>query len=147
MANVRITTSQAPDAKPVGVSRTISTTWQVIINVPEYEVPEQTFGGSTLIVPGAVEIISPMLVCNNTGSTVLLSLRMFRVNLNSYFSVVTNMPIPPNDIVTIPLNGQFLVSDEQAGLCDQLEAICDTTDGLDITISYTVGQPEQDDVA
>lgn len=146
MTNIRISTSQAPDAKPIGVSRTISNIWQVIINVPEYEVPEQTFGGSTVIVPGAVEIISPMLVCNNTASTVFLSLRMFRVNLNSYFSVVNSLPIPANDIVTIPLNGQFLVSDVQAGLCDQLEAICDVVDGVDITISFTVGQPEQDDV-
>jgi len=56
-----IQTEQAPDAKPVGVSKTLDINWQKLIEVPAYEVPEQTFGGTTIIAPGVAEIISPLL--------------------------------------------------------------------------------------
>jgi len=47
MANTTITTittTQAPDAKPVYKNLTLSTNWQIIIEVPNYEVPELVFG-------------------------------------------------------------------------------------------------------
>ena len=39
-----IVTSQAPDAKPVAKNLVLSTNWQTIIEVPQYEVPELVFG-------------------------------------------------------------------------------------------------------
>jgi len=47
MANTSITTiktSQAPDAKPVAVNINVDTTWDILIEVPNYEVPELVFG-------------------------------------------------------------------------------------------------------
>lgn len=135
-----IQTTQAPDAKPVGISRRLSNIWQVLVEVPQYEVPEQIFGGSTFIAPGAAEIITPLLVCNTSSTVAFLSLRVFRKDTNNYYTIINNLPITPNDLTTIPLNGQILITDEL------LEAICDRSDVLDVHISFTVGQPEQDDV-
>jgi hypothetical protein len=45
-----------------------------------------------------------------------------------------------NDLITIPLNGQFIYTG------DTLEAKTNIDDAIDITISYTVGEAEQDDV-
>ena len=57
-----ITTSQAPDAKPVAINKVVSTNWQVLIEVPQYEVPELVFGGSTTVEPGVGEVISPLVL-------------------------------------------------------------------------------------
>jgi hypothetical protein len=135
-----IVTSQAPDAKPVGISRTLTQIYQIIVSVPNYEVPEQIFGGTTFIVPGAAEIITPLLACNTSSSPATMSVRVFRKDTNSYYTIVSNLLIEPNDLITIPLNGQILVTD------DQLEAVSNVSDVIDVHLSYTVGQPEQDDV-
>jgi hypothetical protein len=135
-----IQTSQAPDAKPVGVSKTASTDWEVIVSAPQYEVPQQTFGGGTDIVPGVAEIISPMLVTNTTANTETISLRIYRESSNTHFFVTNQLPIPINDIVAIPLNGQFIYSG------DTLEVQSSANSSIDVTLSYTVGQAEEDDV-
>ena len=59
-----IPTTQAPDAKPIGLSATLTTDWQPIIEVPSYEIPELVFGGDTVVVPGVAEIITPLLIAN-----------------------------------------------------------------------------------
>jgi len=135
-----IVTSQAPDAKPVGLSRSASTDWQVIVEAPEYEVPQQTFGGGTDIVSGVAEIISPLLVSNIGASTASISVRVFRGTANTYFTILNALPVPTNDMIGIPLNGQFIY----AG--DTLEVQASSNNALDVTISYTVGQAEEDDV-
>lgn len=142
MSNTEIIeTSQAPDAKPVGLSKTLETTWITLIEVPSYEVPQQSFGGGTDIVPGVAEIISPMLVCNKSNaSTEQISIRIYRADTDTTFIIANEMPIPQNDIMAIPLNGQFIYTG------DILEAKASDIDVLDITMSYTVGQAEEDDV-
>jgi hypothetical protein len=135
-----IQTEQAPDAKPVGVSRTLDINWQKLIEVPAYEVPEQTFGGTTVIAPGVAEIISPLLACNKTPAPATISLRMYRADTNTHFLIANEIPIDVNDLITIPLNGQFIYTG------DTLEAKTNIDDAIDITISYTVGEAEQDDV-
>lgn len=135
-----IQTSQAPDAKPIGLSTTITTDWTSIIEVPSYEVPQQSFGGGTDIVPGVGEIISPMLVSNKTTSTATISIRIYRLSSDTYFNLVNELPIPTYDILPIPLNGQFVYSG------DIIEVRGSANDSLDITMSYTIGQAEEDDV-
>lgn len=135
-----ITTSQAPDAKPIGLSATLTTSWLPIINVPSYEVPQQSFGGGTDIVPGVAEIITPLVVCNTAASTERVSVRIFRASSNTYFFIANELPVPTNDILPIPLNGQFIYTD------DILEVRASANTSLDITLSYTVGQAEEDDV-
>lgn len=135
-----IQTSQAPDAKPIGISKTLSTGWQQIIDVPSYEVPEESFGGGTIVVPGVAEIISPLIVCNKGSGTRNFSVRIFREESNTYFSVASQVPVPAYDSLFFPLNGQFIFTG------DTLEVTANTETDLDITLSYTVGQAEQDDV-
>jgi hypothetical protein len=135
-----ISTSQAPDAKPIGLSTTITTDWDPIIEVPSYEVPQESFGGGTNVVPGVAEIISPMLVCNKTSSTESISVRVFRSSSNNYFTIVNELPIPSNDIVPLPLNGQFIYTG------DVVEVQGSSNSSIDITLSYTIGQAEEDDV-
>jgi hypothetical protein len=135
-----IQTSQAPDAKPVGVSKILTDTFQSIIEVPTYLVPEETFGGSNVQREGVAEIITPMLICNTSSIDETVSVRMYRHSSNMYFDIAKDIPVPRNDILALPLNGQFIYTG------DVLEARSNVNGFVNITISYTVGEAERDDV-
>ena len=135
-----ITTSQAPDAKPVAVNKVVSTNWQVLIEVPQYEVPELVFGGSTTVEPGVGEVISPLILCNTTANTVNVDVRTHREDVNAEFYILRNLPVPGYQTTAIPLNGQFLKSG------DTLEILADTDLAVHATLSFTLGQSEEDDV-
>jgi hypothetical protein len=136
-----ITTSQAPDAKPVGLSVTLTTSWGAIIEVPSYEVPELVFGGDTVVVPGVAEIITPLIIANRDTSTVDVSIRVYRESSNTTFWLANEIPIPAFDVLAFPMNGQFIYTG------DILEMKATTDNTVDATISYTLGQAEEDDVA
>lgn len=141
MTITTLITSQAPDAKPIGISKSISNAdWTTLIEVPEYEIPEETFGGGTIIVPGVAEIISPLLITNTTSSSATVDIRIYRYSDTTNYVIASQLPIPAYDILPMPLNGQFIASG------DKLEVISSTASGINVTISYTVGQAEQDDV-
>ena len=140
MAITTIVTSQAPDAKPVAKSFTLTTNWQTMIEVPNYEVPELVFGGSTTIEPGVGEVISPLMLCNFTANTVAVDIRTYRYVENDVFWIVRNLQIPGYDTIPLPLNGQFFKSG------DLLELKADTNLAVDATLSFTLGQSEEDDV-
>jgi hypothetical protein len=140
MAITTIVTSQAPDAKPVAKSFTLTTNWQTMIEVPNYEVPELVFGGSTQVEPGVGEVISPLVLCNFTATTVAVDVRTHREDVNAEFWIIRNLQIPAYDTVPLPLNGQFFKSG------DLLELKCDTNLAVDATLSFTLGQSEEDDV-
>jgi hypothetical protein len=140
MAIYTIATSQAPDAKPVAKSFTLTTNWQTMIEVPNYEVPELVFGGSTTTEPGVGEVISPLILCNFTANTVAVDVRTHREEINAEFWIIRNLQIPAYDTVPLPLNGQFFRSG------DLLEIKCDTNLAVDATLSFTLGQSEEDDV-
>jgi len=140
MAIYTIATSQAPDAKPVAKSFTLTTNWQTMIEVPNYEVPELVFGCSTTTEPGVGEVISPLILCNFTANTVAVDVRTHREEINAEFWIIRNLQIPAYDTVPLPLNGQFFRSG------DLLEIKCDTNLAVDATLSFTLGQSEEDDV-
>jgi hypothetical protein len=135
-----ITTSQAPDAKPVGLSVTLTTDWETIIEVPSYEVPELVFGGTNTIVPGVAEIISPMIVSNIGTVTANVSVRIYRGESNTAFVIANEIPVPAYDALPLPLNGQFIYTG------DTVDVKSSANSAINVTISYTVGQAEQDDV-
>jgi hypothetical protein len=137
---VTISTSQAPDAKPVAINISVSTNWQILISVPKYDVPELVFGGSTVVEPGVGEVISPLIVCNYSANTVKIDVRTHRYAENDEYWVVRNMPIPSYDTFALPLNGQFFASG------DTLEIKADQNLCADATLSFTLGQAEEDDV-
>jgi len=140
MAITTIVTSQAPDAKPVAKSFTLTTNWQTMIEVPNYEVPELVFGGSTTVEPGVGEVISPLILCNFTANTVAIDVRTHREDVNAEFWIIRNLQLPAYDTITLPLNGQFFKSG------DLLEIKCDTNLAVDASLSFTLGQSEEDDV-
>jgi hypothetical protein len=141
---ILVTTSQAPDAKPVAINRILTTNPQVLIDVPQYRVPELVFGGSTTIEPGVGEIISPLILCNVTAATVTVSVRVFRWadagGAGLYYFIINQLPIPAYETIPIPLNGQFL------GTGDKLEVQCSDDLAVHATLSFTLGQAEEDDV-
>lgn len=140
MAITTVVTTQAPDAKPVAKSFTLTTNWQTMIEVPNYEVPELVFGGSTTIEPGVGEVISPLVLCNFTANTVAVDVQAYRYVENDTFWIVRNLQIPAYDTIPLPLNGQFFKSG------DLLEIKADTNLAVDATLSFTLGQSEKDDV-
>lgn len=140
-----ISTSQAPDAKPVAKNLTLTVEWQELVTVPKYLVPELVFGGTNVEVPGVGEIISPLIISNRTITTERVSVRIFRynesANTGDYFFLANEVAIPAYDVLAFPLNGQFFYPG------DTLEVKCSANNAFDVTLSYTVGQAEQDDVA
>ena len=140
MAITTVVTTQAPDAKPVAKSFTLTTNWQTMIEVPNYEVPELVFGGSTTLEPGVGEVISPLVLCNFTANTVAVDVQAYRYVENDTFWIVRNLQIPAYDTIPLPLNGQFFKSG------DLLEIKADTNLAVDATLSFTLGQSEKDDV-
>lgn len=135
-----IQTKNPPDSKPVGISASLSTANTLLIEVPDYEVTENIFGVTSTIVPGVAEIIAPLLVVNKTSTTTNVTVQIDRTG-NTTFYVAFNMPVPGNDVVLIPLNGHVLQT------ADELLARASANNALDITVSYTVGQAEQDDIS
>jgi len=135
-----ISTSQAPDAKPVAKSFTLSTNWQIMIEVPNYLVPELVFGGTDVVEPGVGEVISPLILCNHSANTVLVDVREYRYAETDFFWIIRNLQIPAYDTIPLPLNGQFFKTG------DLMEIKCDTNLACDATLSFTLGQSEEDDV-
>lgn len=135
-----IITSAAPDAKPVAVSVTATTSWVTIITVPQYQVPSSGyFGSGDAVVPGVAEIITPLMCANIGTTTASISARIVRDGGTTAL-LANALPVPPNDALALPLNGQFLMTD------DVLQIKASANNAIDVTISYTVGQAEQDDV-
>jgi hypothetical protein len=140
MSIITVVTSQAPDAKPVSKNLVLSTNWQVLIEVPQYEVPELVFGGSTTIEPGVGEVISPLVLCNTTANTVNVDVQVYRYEENTTYYILRYLQVPGFDTIPIPLNGQFL----RTG--DVLEAKASADLAIHATLSFTLGQSEEDDV-
>lgn len=143
---ITIRTTQSPDAKPIAVSKTLTTSFTEIVSVPDFEVPELIFGGSFVVAPGVAEVISPLMISNKTANTVYIDLQIYRLydystdpiaTISSSFSLATNIPIPGYDTLPFPLNGQFFYNG------DLLEAKADASDAIDVTLSYTLGQAEE----
>ena len=140
MAITTIVTSQAPDAKPVARSFLLTTNWQIMVEVPQYEVPELVFGGSTTIEPGVGEIISPLILCNITANTILIDVEVHREDINDEFYLVRNLQLPGYDTIALPFNGQFFKTG------DLMNVKASQNDSVHATLSFTLGQSEKDDV-
>lgn len=142
MAITTVQTSQAPDAKPVARSFTLETNWITMIEVPNYEVPELVFGGSTVVEPGVGEVISPLILCNFTANTVAVDVRATRYEGGTSvpYWICRGLQVPAFDTIPLPLNGQFFKTG------DTLDLKADTNDAVDATLSFTLGQSEEDDV-
>jgi hypothetical protein len=137
---ITVQTSQAPDAKPVYNNLVLSTNYQEIIRVPQYLIPELVFGGSEVLAQGVGEIISPLILCNSSANTVTVDVHVYRYVENITFYLVRNLSVPAYDTIPIPLNGQFLKTG------DILEAKASENLAVYSTLSYTLGQSEEDDV-
>jgi len=141
-----ISTSQSPDAKPVVKNLTLTVDWQTLVEVPKYAIPELVFGGDTIVVPGVGEIISPLIIANRTITTERVNVRIFRIEdeeleTGNYYYLANQVAIPAYDVLAFPLNGQFFYPG------DLLEVSCSANNAFDVTLSFTLGQAEQDDVA
>ena len=137
---ITVQTSQAPDAKPVYNNLVLSTNYQEIIRVPQYLIPELVFGGSEVLAQGVGEIISPLILCNSSANTVTVDVHVYRYVENITFYLIRNLSVPAYDTIPIPLNGQFLKTG------DILEAKASENLAVYSTLSYTLGQSEEDDV-
>jgi len=81
-----------------------------------------------------------LVCCNAYANTATVDVHVYRYDLNDTFWLVRNLQIPGYDTIAIPLNGQFL----RTG--DILEAKSDTEYAINTTLSFTLGQSEEDDV-
>ena len=135
-----IITSQAPNAKPSNSIAVLNTDWQTLVSVDNYEIPVPGFGGQTRVAPGVAEITSPLVLSNTSAQTQLVSVQIVRDG-STTFLIADQIPVESNDIVYIPLNGQFLLSESQ----DELQVKAETNGNVTAMISFTQGQSEEND--
>lgn len=132
-----ITTDLAPAAKPIPASMTLTTYYRVLLETPQYNIPVQGFGQSRRIAPGLIEVSSPLIVCCKTDQPARIDVMVWRAG-GIQTQLVRDFEVVPQDTTLIPLNGLMLLSG------DRLVAKASTDDRLDVTISATVGQAEED---
>lgn len=133
-----IVTEQAPSAKPISVVQSLADTFSNFITVDSYEIPVIGFAAESRVAPGIVEITSPLTVSNTSEQTAAFTVRMQRGN--SDFIIANEIPVEPNEIVYIPLNGQFFLSDND----DKLQVRASVGGVLTGFLSFTQGQAEED---
>ena len=133
-----VVTEQAPSAKPISVITSVASTYQDIISVDSYEIPVRGFAAETRVAPGVVEVTSPVTVSNTTENRETFDLQI--ISDNTSFTIADAIPVEPNEIVYIPLNGQFFRSQTD----DRLQIRASTGGALTILLSFTQGQAEED---
>lgn len=90
--------------------------------------------------PGVAEISSPLILCNDSSSDTSVTVEIVRPG-PLIVPVLQDFLIESKQTELLPLNGQFLMTGES------LRLRAAHTNRLVATISYTVGQAEEDDVA
>jgi len=142
-----ITTSQAPAAKPLAANLTLTTSYQTLVEAPSYVVPLVGFNAGTRSARGVAEFSSPLLVTNIGTVSRTFTARVTRVSPSGSFVIANQMVVEPNDVVIFPLNGQFLLREPNAAAGDKIELLASANSQVVVTISYTEGQAEEDDVS
>lgn len=137
---ITIKTSQAPAAKPVPASVRIGTDWTTLLEVPEYDIPVIGLGADRRIAPALIEIASPLIAACISQPDALLDIRIQRANFQEV-TLAVQTQVFLGDPKLVPLNGTMLTSG------DKLQVKANLADEVDVTISATVGQAEEDDVA
>lgn len=125
----RITTEQAPSAKPVSKSVAITTSWQLVADAPEYDVPVVGFGTERRIAPGVAEISSPLLVSNVGASSATVSVRLVRYaqpliadQTETDFGTFTGgTSYAENDVVTLSNDSQVLITGVTGGVVTEFD--------------------------
>jgi hypothetical protein len=133
----RITTEQAPSAKPIRVSKALTTDWTTFIDVPDYDVPVVGFGISRRIAPGVAEISSPVLISNYGGLDTTCDIRiidaarpMVSGQTDADFAVFTSgTGYADGEVITMTNGANVTVTGNVAGAISTFE------------ISATVGDP------
>jgi len=74
----RITTEQAPSAKPLATSRNLTTDWITFAEIPDYDIPVVGFGISRRIAPGVGEVSSPILLSNYFNGPATVDIQVVR---------------------------------------------------------------------
>ena len=136
-----VNTEQAPSAKPISIIRSVADTYQGtgdIIVVDSYRIPVRGFAAETRVAPGVVEVTSPVTVSNTSPNRETFDLQI--ISDNTSFVIADTIPVEPNEIVYIPLNGQFFRSQTD----DRLQIKASTGGALTILLSFTQGQAEED---
>lgn len=133
-----IITEQAPSAKPISIVQTLSDSFDDFITVDSYEIPVIGFAAETRVAPGVVEITSPLTISNTGSTSETVTVQMIRSS--NTFVLANEVPVEPNEIIYIPLNGQFLLSVDD----DRLQVRASTGGTLTALLSFTQGQAEED---
>lgn len=134
---VTISTSSPPEARQTSLSVTLTTTPTNILDVPDYSVVS-VVTNTPVIVGGVAEIVSS-LILSNTSATMAYVTVSKKVG-SATFSLATNVIIPPNDVVAIPLQGQFFMTGEELLLSATTASV------IHATLSYTLGALESNDI-
>jgi hypothetical protein len=138
----RIITAEATAGKPIAVSIPLSTSWVTILEAPDFDIPndDPTSVDDRRIAPGQIEILSPLLVANNSASAHTVDVRIAREN-GINVPVATNFPVPGYDTGIIRVQGQFLLKRTQPSANgDRLQVKASTASTVWATISALESQ-------
>ena len=126
-------------AKPLAESIRVGDTWSTLLEAPAYDIPVIGLNADRRVAPALIEIASPLIVSCTSQPDAILDVRIQRSN-NQEVTLVRDVQILSGTPTFIPLNGTMLLSG------DKLQVKANLANELDVTISATVGQAEEDDV-
>lgn len=106
--------------------------------VTQFTIIEQ---GNRIYRDGEAQTVIPQFSSTGLGVDFTLVARENNYDANDGFYFLTyDYPVEPRDTMIIPLNGQFFLTG------DRLQVKASANDKLIITLSYTEGQSEEDDI-
>lgn len=143
-----IVSDQPPVAKARGISVEATTAWLTIIEASNFSTLRTGFGsaGERRFAPGVCEVSSALFFANKSGTGRAVSARVLRAN-GDISILVPAMVVEANDTLQAPINGTFLLNDStvDGGQGDRLQVLCAANDAVDVTVSWTEGQGEDED--
>ena len=136
----RITTEQAPSAKPISFSANLTTDWITFADVPDYDVPVVGFGVSRRVAPGVGEMSGPILLSNYFTGPAKVDIQIVRGT-----RILQELQFESDyDLFT---GGLAHAATDTITLTNGANVVVDAVDGVGrvtgFTITTTVGEPVQ----
>jgi hypothetical protein len=85
--------------------------WQQLVEVPKYVIPAN--GPVTAKTVNTAAIVTGLIITNTHTGLIRASARIKGTDGSTYYPIISNTAIPPNDFLTITFERQVLVTGEK----------------------------------
>lgn len=126
----RIFTDLPSSGKPIQITLVDAPNeWVTVLEATDFSVPGDE---AREVVPGQLYIVAPLIVSNKIGIPGTVQAKIVKEN-NTEVIVFPELPVPGNDALLIPINGQTLLkSSSESNHGDRLQILVSAEGSFDI---------------